>query len=63
VGGALFFTANDGIQGIGLWKSDVTLGETDMVKILNPDPGSYFSYPAYLTAVNGKLFFSEAFPQ
>ena len=60
VGGTLFFTANDGINGAELWKSDGTTAGTVMVKDISP--GAYYglisSNPANLTNVGGKLFFS-----
>ena len=36
VGGTLFFTANDGINGTELWKSDGTAAGTVLVKDINP---------------------------
>ena len=35
VGGTLFFTANDGVNGTELWKSDGTAAGTVMVKDIN----------------------------
>ena len=56
VGGTLFFTANDGVNGTELWKSDGTAAGTVLVKDINP--GSSSSYPRYLTNVGGTLFFT-----
>src|SRR5262249_58532624 len=61
VGGTLFFTANDGVNGEELWKSDGTEAGTVLVKDINP--GSAFGYgygsrPYELTAVGGTLFFT-----
>ncbi len=55
VNGTLFFTANDGVNGRKLWKSDGTEAGTVLVK--NIAPGSYASNPYALTTVNGTLFF------
>ena len=55
VNGTLFFRANDGTNGIELWKSDGTEAGTIMVK--NIRAGSSDSYPFNLTDVNGTLFF------
>ncbi|MFN0056255.1 MAG: ELWxxDGT repeat protein [Planctomycetales bacterium] len=56
VNGTLYFTANDGTNGIELWKSDGTAAGTVLVKDINPGTGS--SIPESLTNVNGTLFFS-----
>ena len=36
MGGTLFFTANDGIHGLELWKSDGTAAGTVLVKDIRP---------------------------
>jgi ELWxxDGT repeat protein len=55
VNGALFFSANDGADGVELWKSDGTPGGTVLVADINPGPSS--SAPFLLTASGGELFF------
>jgi ELWxxDGT repeat protein len=55
VNGTLFFGANDGTNGIELWKSDGTAAGTVLVKDINP--GTPGSSPQFLTNVNGTLFF------
>jgi ELWxxDGT repeat protein len=58
VGSTLFFTANDGVNGWELWKSDGTAAGTVLVKDIRP--GSSFSSSSdvrYLTAVGSTLFF------
>jgi uncharacterized repeat protein (TIGR01451 family) len=52
----LFFAANDGMNGVELWKSDGTPTGTVIVKDINP--GSASGYPFWLTNANGTLFFS-----
>src|SRR5439155_200257 len=56
VNGTLFFAADDGSDGIELWKSDGTAAGTALVKDIGPGAGS--SLPVHLTNVNGRLFFS-----
>jgi ELWxxDGT repeat protein len=55
-GGTLFFAANDGSNGVELWKTDGTEQGTVLVKDIDTAIG-YGSYPSYLTDVNGTLFF------
>ncbi|MEO5563781.1 MAG: ELWxxDGT repeat protein [Chitinophagaceae bacterium] len=56
VNGTVFFTANDGVHGVELWKTDGTTGGTVMVKDINP--GSEQGVTSALLNVNGILFFS-----
>ncbi|MEO5563782.1 MAG: ELWxxDGT repeat protein [Chitinophagaceae bacterium] len=55
VNNILFFAANDGVNGMELWKSDGTSGGTVLVKDIRTGSGS--SSIGYLTDVNGTLFF------
>jgi ELWxxDGT repeat protein len=55
VNGTLFFTANNGVNGVELWKSNGTAAGTVMVKDIRP--GALTSGPSLLTNVNGTLFF------
>ncbi|MBJ64078.1 MAG: hypothetical protein CMB55_04705 [Euryarchaeota archaeon] len=55
VGNTLYFRANDGNNGLELWKSDGTASGTVMVKDINS--GSDSSIPSYLTAVGNTLYF------
>jgi ELWxxDGT repeat protein len=61
--GRLFFAADDGFNGVELWRSDGTAAGTLLVKNIKTAPGASSS-PENLTAVSaglfaaGKLFFS-----
>lgn len=69
VDGVLFFTANDGVHGQELWKSDGTAEGTSMVIDLTPGSAStQFSYGSSpisyceFLAVNNLLFFTARTP-
>lgn len=53
--GLLYFTANDGINGFELWRTDGTEAGTFMVKDLYSN-GS--SYPKEMTLISGTLYFT-----
>ncbi|KPM47921.1 ELWxxDGT repeat protein [Jiulongibacter sediminis] len=52
----IFFSQNDDINGLELWKTDGTAGGTVIVKDILP--GSEGSYPSNFLSANGKLYFS-----
>ena len=58
VNGTLFFTADDGINGTELWKTDGTVNGTVMVKDIYVGPDN--SSPSLLTNINGTLYFKAA---
>ena len=57
IGNTLYFSADDGIYGHNLWKSDGTASGTVMVKDINSGSSSS---PMYLTAVGNTLYFNAA---
>jgi ELWxxDGT repeat protein len=58
VNGTLFFTANDGIHGEELWKSNGKSNGTVVVKDINTSPGDASWTVGGLTNVNGTLYFA-----
>jgi ELWxxDGT repeat protein len=58
VGATLYFTADDGVTGPELWKSNGSVAGTVLVSDLVP--GAAGSSPANLCNVDGKLFFSAS---
>lgn len=55
IGGTLFFAADDGSNGVELWRSRGTVDSTTMVKNINPGSGS--SHPKELVVIGDTLYF------
>ncbi len=55
INGDLYFTADDGLNGIELWKIDGETGDIILVKDINQ--GSDSSYPKEFREIDGKLIF------
>ncbi len=56
--GFLYFTANDGVNGVELWRSDGTASGTVMVKDINATAPGASSSPSGLTVFADSLVFS-----
>lgn len=56
---ALYFQANDGVNGYELWKTDGTAVGTVLVKDINTTTGASSS-PSDFTVFNGSLYFSAS---
>lgn len=59
VNGIIFFIANDGTNGNGLWKSDGTETGTIMVKDINPSQILPYSLNDEIINFHGTIFFAE----
>lgn len=53
-----YFAANNGADGVELWKSDGTETGTEMVKDINPGSGNSFSTNTPIKVYNNELFFT-----
>ncbi|MEJ7592675.1 MAG: ELWxxDGT repeat protein, partial [Planctomycetaceae bacterium] len=54
--GQVYFSANDGVRGFELWRTDGTGGGTQL--FIDLTPGSVGSFPKNFIVSNGKLFFT-----
>ncbi len=55
-GGFTYFRATDGVNGVELWRTDGTTGNTTLVMDVNP--GSASSFPDNFAVVGSNLFFT-----
>jgi ELWxxDGT repeat protein len=60
IGTKIYFAANDGQSGLELWISDGTVQGTHRVADIASGAGD--AYPCYLTALNGRVYFSAFGP-
>lgn len=61
-GDAIYFRADNGVNGVELWKSDGTTAGTALLKDINPGGPTTNSTPGSFSEVNGKLLFTAAEP-
>ncbi len=59
LGGVLYFTADDGVSGVELWRTTGTAASTQLVADINPGPGN--SFPFYFQPAAGNKFYFSAF--
>lgn len=57
MGSFIYYSANDGVRGVELWRTDGTPGGTAMVKDINPGDSSY---PDYMVVVGSTLYFTAS---
>ncbi len=56
INGTVYFTADDGVSGQELWKTDGTAAGT--VRVIDGMPGPEHSNPSFLTNFKGSLYFT-----
>ncbi len=57
-GGVMYFTADDRVHGVEVWRTDGTESGTYLLKDIRP--GATSSHPTHLTSVGGTLYFSAS---
>ena len=53
----MYFRSDNGVNGLELWRTDGTVGNTFMLKDIRPGGAASWSIPSFFTDVGGTLYF------